>query len=157
MLARVLSFIMQNLVCGLPDRDRHEWHGWTTRATRSRSTFADEGDYFRLDPFVTGQYLPTHFLAVAAITAATITAKQTARQPREGGVNMMDNTDNATALPNVCSWFLQLSDCSCRLQSTCANGFPAPVNWWIRRSLTPEWTRSTTVMPSLTLPSLTMH
>ena len=66
----------------------------------------------------TGQYLPTHFLAVAAITAATITAKQTARQPREGGVNMMDNTDNATALPNVCSWFLQLSDCRRRLQNT---------------------------------------
>jgi hypothetical protein len=85
---------------------------------RSRSTFADEGDYFRLDPFVTGQYLPTHFLAVATITAATITAKQTARQPREGGVNMMDNTDNATALPNVCSWFLQLSDCSRWLQNT---------------------------------------
>jgi hypothetical protein len=36
----------------------------------------------------------------------------------EGGVNTMDNTDNATALPNVCSWFLQLSDCSCRLQNT---------------------------------------
>jgi hypothetical protein len=97
----VLSFIMQNLVCGLPDR--HDGHGWTTRATRSRSTFADEGDYFRLDPSVKGQYLPTHFLAVAAITAATITAKQTARQPREGGVNMMDNTDNATALPDVYS------------------------------------------------------
>ena len=101
-------------------RSRSTWLAWMddTRATRSRSTFADEGDYFRLDPFVTGQYLPTHFLAVATITAATITAKQTARQPREGGVNMMDNTDNATALPNVCSWFLQLSDCSCRLQST---------------------------------------
>jgi hypothetical protein len=119
-LARVLSFIMQNLVCGLPDRhDGMENLAWkTTRATRSGSTFADEGDYFRLDPSVKGQYLPTHFLAVATITAATITAKQTARQPREGGVNMMDNTDNATALPNVCSWFLQLSDCSRWLQNT---------------------------------------
>ena len=91
-----------------------DWSYYTTRAT----TFADEGDYFRLDPSVKGQYLPTHFLAVATITAATITAKQTARQPREGGVNMMDNTDNATALPNVCSWFLQLSDCSRWLQNT---------------------------------------
>jgi hypothetical protein len=139
--------------------DRHDWHGPRLELLH------DEGDYFRRRGRLPS---PRSFCERTVLAADTLsrrpllrplllTAKQAARQPREGGANMMW-TILATPRPSRTSapWFLQLSDCS---STRCyANGFPA--QWrggygGLRRR-TPEWTRSTTVMPSLTIPSLTM-
>ena len=150
---------MQNLVCGLPDRDRHDWHGWTTRerldldllsptrATTFASILLSQDSTCRrtfsllqlllLRPLLRSRLQDSH-VKVASTWWTTLTTPRLSR----------------TSVLGSCNCRTAAAGCKARC---CANGFPAPVTWWIRRSLTPEWTRSTTVMPSLTLPSLTMH